>query len=153
MVRDPPDRLGLPYLLWSRRAVAELIHHELGIILSSATVGRYLLRWGIDAQPRSGSAGLRSATPQAAGTPAEHVRVSWVAVVPPARDPVHVLLAGTASDVLLFLARDRPFDLASLADLHARLRLQLGRDVRTVVGSWPPEHADLRHALTTERGP
>lgn len=45
-----PDQWKLPFYLWTRAAVAELIHREYGIEVSRVTVGRYLARWGFSAQ-------------------------------------------------------------------------------------------------------
>jgi transposase len=45
-----PQRLDIPSPLWTRRAVAELIHQELGIRLAVRTVGEYLRRWGYTPQ-------------------------------------------------------------------------------------------------------
>jgi transposase len=41
-----PQQLGIPYALWTRRAVVELIRQEFGIELAERTVGQYLRRWG-----------------------------------------------------------------------------------------------------------
>jgi transposase len=141
IVAGPPDRIALPCLLWTRRAVAELIRRDLGITLSSSTVGRYLRRWGIDA----GSVPWGQAAPAMDGpVGAEELRVAWKRPrLPLAPDPAHALLAVTGRGVLHFLAGDRPFDLEALDDLRHRLRMQLARDVRIVVHSWPPEHVEL----------
>jgi transposase len=40
-----PEQLKLPFYLWTREAVAQLIENEFGIRLSIWTVGRYLSRW------------------------------------------------------------------------------------------------------------
>src|SRR5512137_1315117 len=45
-----PEQLRLPFYLWTREAVAELIHRRFGIELSVWTVGRYLGRWGFTPQ-------------------------------------------------------------------------------------------------------
>ena len=45
-----PDQLRLPFYLWTREAVAELIQREFGLALSIWTVGRYLRRWGLTPQ-------------------------------------------------------------------------------------------------------
>lgn len=45
-----PDQLKLPFYLWTRQAVADLIHRECGARLSLTTVGRYLEDWGMTAQ-------------------------------------------------------------------------------------------------------
>jgi len=45
-----PDQLKLPFALWTRDAVGQLIHERYGIQLSVSTVGRYLRRWGFTPQ-------------------------------------------------------------------------------------------------------
>jgi transposase len=45
-----PDQLKLPFVLWTREAVRELIRRRFGVRLSIWTVGRYLRRWGFSPQ-------------------------------------------------------------------------------------------------------
>ncbi|MFQ5757135.1 MAG: IS630 family transposase [Acidiferrobacterales bacterium] len=45
-----PDQLKLPFALWTREAVRDLIAHRFGLRLSVWTVGRYLKRWGFTPQ-------------------------------------------------------------------------------------------------------
>lgn len=45
-----PDQLKLPFYLWTREAVAQLIAKKYGIELSVWTVGRYLAQWGFTPQ-------------------------------------------------------------------------------------------------------
>ena len=45
-----PDQLKMPYALWSRGAVAELIEHRFCIRLPVRTMGLYLSRWGFTPQ-------------------------------------------------------------------------------------------------------
>ena len=45
-----PEQLKLPFYLWTREAVAQLIEKRFGIRLSVWTVGRYLERWGFTPQ-------------------------------------------------------------------------------------------------------
>jgi transposase len=45
-----PDQLKLPFALWTREAVAELIECETGVRLSLSGVGNYLRSWGFTAQ-------------------------------------------------------------------------------------------------------
>jgi transposase len=45
-----PDQLHLPFYLWTRQAVAELIERRYGIRLSVWTVGRLLNNWGFTPQ-------------------------------------------------------------------------------------------------------
>ena len=47
IIRDRcPDQVKLPFALWNREAVGQLIERKFGIKLSVWTVGRYLRRWG-----------------------------------------------------------------------------------------------------------
>jgi transposase len=48
--RHTPDALGLPFALWSRAAVRELIWQRFGVRLAVRTMGTYLARWGFTAQ-------------------------------------------------------------------------------------------------------
>jgi transposase len=45
-----PEQLKLPFYLWTREGVRELIQQRFGIDLSLTTVGRYLARWGFTPQ-------------------------------------------------------------------------------------------------------
>lgn len=45
-----PDQLKMPFALWSRSAVGELIRHQFGIKLPVRTIGHYLKRWGFTPQ-------------------------------------------------------------------------------------------------------
>lgn len=46
----PPDQLKLPFCLWTREAVVQLIAERYDLELSVWTVGRYLKRWGLTPQ-------------------------------------------------------------------------------------------------------
>jgi transposase len=48
--RHTPDELDLPFALWSRAAVRELILRRFGVCLAVRTMGTYLARWGFTAQ-------------------------------------------------------------------------------------------------------
>ena len=50
VVNRCPDQLKLPFYLWTREAVGQLIEAKYGIRLSVWTVGRYLKRWGFTPQ-------------------------------------------------------------------------------------------------------
>ena len=51
MIEDRhPEQLHLPFALWTRDAVRQLIHRRFRINLSVWTVGRYLKRWGFTPQ-------------------------------------------------------------------------------------------------------
>jgi transposase len=45
-----PDQLKLPFYLWTRAAVAQLIAREFDMAVSLSTVGRYLKAWGLSPQ-------------------------------------------------------------------------------------------------------
>jgi transposase len=51
MITDTmPDQLKLPYGLWTRKAVKELVLREFGIELAINTMGDYLRKWGFSPQ-------------------------------------------------------------------------------------------------------
>jgi transposase len=51
MITDKmPDQLKLPYALWTRKSVKELIKREFGIDVAIRTMGDYLNRWGFTPQ-------------------------------------------------------------------------------------------------------
>jgi transposase len=45
-----PDQLGLPFALWTRESVGQLLEQRYGVSVSVWTVGRYLKRWGLTPQ-------------------------------------------------------------------------------------------------------
>jgi transposase len=45
-----PDQLRLPFALWTREAVQQLLAEKTGLTVSVWTVGRYLQRWGLTPQ-------------------------------------------------------------------------------------------------------
>jgi|GEM_PF-2534687 len=46
ILKGTPDELGMPYSLWSKFAVRDLIITRIGIRLPNTTLGAYLRRWG-----------------------------------------------------------------------------------------------------------
>jgi transposase len=50
IVSGPPSALGLPYALWSRRAVQEAVKAKFALDMPIRTVGEYLRRWGFTPQ-------------------------------------------------------------------------------------------------------
>jgi len=51
MIADKmPDQLKLPFALWTRAAVSELIEQKYGVKLPVRTMGEYLYRWGYTPQ-------------------------------------------------------------------------------------------------------
>lgn len=45
-----PDQMRLPFALWTREAVGQLLERDFGICVSVWTVGRYLRSWGMTPQ-------------------------------------------------------------------------------------------------------
>jgi transposase len=50
IVASAPSALGLPYALWSRRAVQQAVKVRVGLDMPIRTVGEYLRRWGFTPQ-------------------------------------------------------------------------------------------------------
>ena len=50
VVEGTPSALGLPYALWSRRAVHEAVKVKFGVDMPIRTVGEYFRRWGFTPQ-------------------------------------------------------------------------------------------------------
>jgi len=50
IANKPPDQLRLPFYLWTREAVGQLIERKYGLDVSVWTVGRYLRTWGFTPQ-------------------------------------------------------------------------------------------------------
>jgi transposase len=50
IIDSTPEQLKLPFMLWERRAVQQLVERKFGIQLPVRTVGEYLLRWGLSCQ-------------------------------------------------------------------------------------------------------
>ncbi|MEO6697675.1 MAG: IS630 family transposase [Gammaproteobacteria bacterium] len=83
-----PDQIKMPYALWSRRAVMELIGQRFKIKLPVRTVGLYLSRWGFTPQkpmkkayeqrPADVKAWLANSYPAIAGrAQAEGAEIHW----------------------------------------------------------------------------
>jgi len=50
IIDSTPDQLKLPFMLWERRAVQELIEQRFALVMPLRTVGEYLARWGFSCQ-------------------------------------------------------------------------------------------------------
>lgn len=50
LIDKHPEQLKLPYALWTRSAVQELIELEFGLLIPIRTIGDYLKRWGFTPQ-------------------------------------------------------------------------------------------------------
>ena len=56
-----PDQLKLPFVLWTRAAVRDLVGERFGTVLSLVTIGNYLRAWGFTAQKPTRRAYAQSA--------------------------------------------------------------------------------------------
>ncbi len=50
IINQMPDQLNLPFMLWTRQAVANLVMRRYGIQVSRFTMGRWLKHWGLTPQ-------------------------------------------------------------------------------------------------------
>jgi len=50
IVDKMPDQLKLPYALWTRKAIVELVKTQFNITITQRTMGDYLARWGFTPQ-------------------------------------------------------------------------------------------------------
>lgn len=51
LIRDAtPDKLKMPFALWSRGAVLQLVRERYGVKLTAQGIGKYLARWGFTPQ-------------------------------------------------------------------------------------------------------
>ena len=134
LAAGPPDEVGLPWLVWTRKAVSELIARECGLVLAGTTIDKYLLRWEL--LPRDGGVSRRASCPP--GT----LSVTWTHPRPPGgTDELHALVAVSGRGTLHFLVGRTPF--TGIDEFRLRLRIQCGRDVRLVPHDWPAAHAAL----------
>lgn len=74
-----PEQLKLPFFLWTREAVGQLITLRFGIELSVSTVGRYLARWGFSPQKPTRRAREQSPEAVAAWMKVEYPRIRMAA--------------------------------------------------------------------------
>ncbi|HYQ62577.1 helix-turn-helix domain-containing protein [Actinophytocola sp.] len=146
IVDGTPDKHGMPHWLWTRQAVAELVNREFRVLLSPATVWKYLVRWGLITEPRllEVMRGRITMTVPVAHTPAAWLRnadavsLAWA----PGAGDVNVLFAVSARGVVFFQARRGPFTTDEVSEFLERLMAQLARGLNVVVHSWPPRHGE-----------
>lgn len=83
-----PDQLKLPFALWTRAAIAQLIQRRFGLAMPVRTMGHYLTRWGFTAQkpikrayeqrPEAIAAWLKTEYPRIKRRAlAEHAEIHW----------------------------------------------------------------------------
>jgi transposase len=87
--RHTPDELGLPFALWSRAAVRELVWRRCRVRLAVRTTGTYLARWGFTAQKP-----LRRAYEQDPAAVRRWLRREYPAIVARARRARGIILWG-----------------------------------------------------------
>ena len=135
-----PEEAGLPYRVWTRQAIAELVNREFRITLSPRTVSGYLARWEL--LPGPGEFDVQPGTGPARSRAAEGVRLVWH------RTPagLDVLVALCYRGSLFFDVRTAPFDAPAAADFLRRLADQLARPVDVLVRRWPARETGLVRA-------
>jgi transposase len=98
------DELGLPFALWSRAAVRELIERHCGIRLAVRTMSTYLARWGFTAQKP-----LRRAYEQSPKAVRRWLRQDYPAIVVQARDEKGTIFWGDETGLCSDGVRGRSF--------------------------------------------
>ncbi len=102
--RHTPDELGLPFALWSRAAVRELIERHCGIRLAVRTMSTYLARWGFTAQKP-----LRRAYEQSPRAVRHWLRLEYPAIVARAREDKGTIFWGDETGLRSDDVRGRSF--------------------------------------------
>ncbi|AIJ20322.1 transposase [Amycolatopsis methanolica 239] len=175
IISGTPDQYGLRPRLWSRPAVVELVNREFRILLSPATVGHYLVRWGLIDEPylqEMMRSRVTATVPRPRGAPATaeewipEAEVLWVAWTRPHAPAdrravsrqnlmsgfrnyfgdVNVLIAMSNRGVVHFRAGLGPFDTPHAEDFLHRLMRQLGRPLNVVVCRWPLQQYEMLQA-------
>ena len=159
VARRTPDELGMPYLVWTRQAVAELVNREFRVMLGVTTIGNYLVRWGYPGpqellrslRDRNAAAVADPLRSPAAGTWIAGAEAIWVGYLstewtvggsaPPAPRPgwpdLGMVQAVSNRGALYFLACRDPFDCRQLCAFLDLLIGQVRRRVNVVV-CWQP---------------
>lgn len=174
IIAGTPDAHDLPYRLWTRQAIAELVLREYDLVLSHGTIAHYLLRWGLIDEPHLAEMTRRrvaAVLPRQRETPdlpprwlpdAETLWLAWTQPHAPAPRPatprhnllsgfrdyygdVNVLLAMSARGTVFFQAGQGPFDGGEVSAFPRRLNEQLGRPLNVIICRWPARHHDLLH--------
>lgn len=173
IIAGPPDQHGLPHGLWSRQAVVELVDREYRIVLSPATAGQYLARWGLIDEPylkEMKRAQVMATVPRQRNAVIEYQEwisegeVLWMAWTRPHTSPrnsarrnlmtgfrsyfgdVHVLQAISHRSVVFFQARVGPFEPAQVEGFVDGLMEQFGRPLNLIICRWPPQHREMLRA-------
>jgi transposase len=102
--RHTPDELGLPFALWSRAAVRELIERHCGVRLAVRTMSTYLARWGFTAQKP-----LRRASEQSPKAVRRWLRQDYPAIVAQARGEKGTIFWGDETGLRSDDVRGRSF--------------------------------------------
>lgn len=141
IVSGRPKDAGLAYQVWAKPAIAEFVNREFRVTLSTKTVGRYLIRWGLVPSENllellRGHDVLGSFRTPGPGQAADTV---WLASTrpPDGFGDINTLLAMSNRGTLYFDAKPEPFDADQIADFLRRLVTQTGHALDVVLCQWP----------------
>lgn len=141
VAEGPPERLGLPHILWEKDAVSELARKRLGIDLPATTLGRYLQEFGFSASGDSGTTGMDACriqeTPLAPLLPKAWQRLGSGRLLLRAIGPRRKVR---------WLVVPSPLTAKSLIDFFDRLQRSVGREIRVIGGN-----LDLQRAPEVRR--
>jgi len=146
IVSGMPEDVGLPYWVWTKPAIAELVNREFRVTLSTKTVGQYLIRWGLIPAVnllellRENEVVGRCRTV----APGRAAEVVWLARTRPLDvfGEVGVLLAMGNRGTLYFDVRPDPIDADHIADFLHRLTAQTGRALEVILCRGPVHQSE-----------
>ena len=89
-----PEEFSLPYSLWSREAIQELIKQKYGFVMPLTTITEYLKRWGMTCQRPA-----KRATKQNAAAVKEFQEVTFPKIVAKAKKEGGIILFGDETGI------------------------------------------------------
>lgn len=116
-----PDQLRLPFLLWTREAVRDLIAHRFDIHLALTTVGKYLRAWGFTPQKP-----IRRAFEQSAPAVARWIQEDYPAIARRAKREKATILWGDEMGLRSDHAAGRSFALKGQTPVVKRTGRRFG---------------------------
>lgn len=170
IVAGAPDQHGLRHRLWNRQALVDLVQREHRVLLSPATAGQYLARWGLvdethlKAMKQAQVTAIAPRRSRPLETNLEWIPgadVLWLAWTRPHTPipentrrnlmtgfrnyfgDVHVLQVISTRGVVFFLARIGPFTPVQVEGFLDVLLLQFGCPLNVVACRWPPQSDDM----------
>ena len=129
-----PDQMKMPYALWSRRAVMELIGQRFKIKLPVRTVGMYLVCWGDETGLRSDDVRGRSFAPKGK-TPVVRVNSK--------RENVGLISTVTNQGKVRWMVLNGALDAGQLIEFLKRLVKDAKRKVFLILDNLRVHHAKL----------